>query len=172
MNVLTKDDASSLLKVDALDSFVAQRCEELRLVGSAYTIPDDTVSKTALAKFLTYLLLKHSKVCVYLTGWGLRPTSEHLDLFYGYRRSAGEARSLSEAPLHVFGQDGNEALASILCMVFYFALEAWVFDGEGKTMLRINHDGRIETRADGEGDLVDFASEPQKYLKAIGARAA
>jgi hypothetical protein len=172
MRVLTKDDAAGLLKGEELDSFVAQRCDQLRLVGSAYTIPDDTGSKTALAKFLTHLLLKQPEVCVYLTGWGLRPTSEQLDLLLGYRRSTGETRSLSEAPLHVFGQDGNDALASILCLVFYFALEAWVFDAEGKTMIRFSHDGQIEVRANGEGDLVAFASEPEKYLKALGARAA
>jgi hypothetical protein len=169
---MTKDDAAGLLNVDGLDSFVNQRCDELRLVGSAYTVPDDTGSKTALAKFLTYLLLKQPEVCVYLTGWSLRPTSEHLDLLLGYRRSAGEMRPLSEAPLHLFDQNGSDALASILCLVFYFALEAWIFDSEGKTMIRISHDGQIEVRADGQGDLVDFASEPGKYLKALGARAA
>ena len=172
MKVTTKDDAAGLLKVDALDSFVIQRCEEMQLVGSGCRIPEDTASQTALAKFFSYLLLKHSEVCVYLTGWGLRPTAEQLDLLYGYRRSMGEMRSLSEAPLHLFDQSGTEALASILCMVFYFALEACVFDVEGKTMIRISHDGRIEVRSDEHGDLADFAGEPEKYLKALGARAA
>jgi hypothetical protein len=172
MKVITKDDAAGLLNVEALDSFVIQRCHALKVVGSAYTIPDDTASKTALAKFLAYLLLKHSEVCVYLTGWNLRPTAEHLELLYGYRRSRGETRTLTEAPLHVFDQSGSDALASVLCMVFYFALEAWVFDAEGKTVIRFSHDGRIETRADEHRDIVDFASEPGKYLKALGARAA
>ena len=35
-------------------------------------------------------------------------------------------------------------------------------------MIRISHDGRIEVRADEHGDIVDFASEPEKYLKALG----
>jgi hypothetical protein len=172
MKVFTKDDAAELLRVAGLDSFVCERCDQLQVVGSGYTIPSDTASKTALARFLTHLLLKQPEMCVYVTGWGLRPTAEHLDLLYGYRRSAGETRSLSEAPLHVFDQSGSDALASILCLVFYFALEAWVFDVAGTTMIRISHDGRIETRAGRQGDLVDFASEPEKYLKALGARAA
>jgi len=107
-----------------------------------------------------------------VTGWGLRPTAEQLDLLYGYRRSVGETRMLTEAPLHLFDQSGSDALGSILCLVFYFALEAWVFDVAGTTMIRISHDGRIETRSSGRGDLVDFAGEPEKYLKALGARAA
>jgi len=172
MNVMTKDDAAVLLQADGLDSFVNQRCEELKVVGSAYAIPDDTASKTALAKFLSYLLLKEPQVCVYLTGWSLRPTAEHLDLLYGYRRSTGEMRPLSEAPLHVFDRSESDALASILCLVFYFALEAWVFDAEGSTMIRFSHDGRIEVRSDEHRDIVDFASEPAKYLKALGASAA
>lgn len=172
MKVMTKDDAADLLKVEALDSFISERCEQLRLVGNAYTIPDETGLKTALAKFLSYLLLKQPEVCVYLTGWNLRPAAEQLDLLYAYRHAAGETRPLAEAPLHLFDQDGNEALASILCLVFYFALEAWVFDVAGKTMVRFSHDGQIEVRTDGQGDLVDFASEPGKYLKALGASAA
>ena len=132
MKVITKDDAAGLLSVDALDVFVNQRCDELKVVGKACTIPADTTSKTALAKFLCYLLLKQPEVCVYLTGWNLRPAAEHLDLLYGYRRSMGEMRSLSEAPLHVFDQSGTDALASILCLVFYFSLEAWVFDTAGQ----------------------------------------
>lgn len=172
MRAMTKDDAAEFLKVDALDSYVNQRCEQLKVVGNAYTIPDDATSKTALAKFLTYLLLKQPEVCVYLTGWNLRPATEQLDLLYGYRRAWGEMRSLSEAPLHVFDQSGNDALASVLCLAFYFSLEAWVFDTEGKTMIRVSQDGRIEVRADEHGDIVDFARAPEKYLKALGARAA
>jgi hypothetical protein len=171
MKVITKDDAAGWLRVDGLDGFVNQRCDELKVVGEACTIPADTTSKTALAKFLCYLLLKQPEVCVYLTGWSLRPATEHLDLLYGYRRSMGEMRPLSEAPLHVFEQSETDALVSVLCLVFYFALEAWVFDGEGKTMIRIGHDGRMEVRAEEQRDIVDFASEPEKYLKAIAASA-
>jgi hypothetical protein len=172
MKVLTKDDAAELLRVDGLDSFVTERCDQLRVVGSGYSVSSDTASKTALAKFLAHLLLKQPEVCVYVTGWSLRPTAEHLDLLYGYRRSAGDTRMLAEAPFHLFDQNGSDALASILCLVFYFALEAWIFDVAGTTMIRISHDGQIETRTSGRGDLGDFAGDPERYLKALGARAA
>jgi hypothetical protein len=172
MKVLTKDAAASLLNAGAVDTFVRLRSEQLHLAGPAYTIPSDTGAKTALAKFLAYLLLKQPEVCVYLTGWSLRPCSEHLDLFYGYRLAAGEMRPLSEAPVHVFDRTANDALVSVLCMVFYFALDACVFDLEGKTMIRIGHDGRIEIRADHPGDIVDFAANPEKYLTPFVAIAA
>jgi hypothetical protein len=172
MKVLTKEGAASLLSVDLLDTFVSQRSEQLRMAGTAYKIPLDTGSKTALAKFFARLLLKQPEVCVYLTGWNLRPISEHLDLLYRYRLSAGETRQLSEAPVHVFDHTGSDALVSILCLVFYFALDAWVFDLEGKTLVRISHDGRIEVRAEDQGDIVDFAADPEKYLKPHVARAA
>ncbi|MGC2209689.1 MAG: hypothetical protein WA532_06210 [Candidatus Korobacteraceae bacterium] len=171
MKAMTKDDAAGWLTANTLDDFVNQRCDELKVVSKPCAIPEDSASKTALAKFLSYLLLRQPEVCVYLTGWSLRPTAEHLDLLYGYRCSRGEMRPLSEAPLHVFDQSETDALASILCLVFYFALEAWVFDTQGKTVIRISHDGRMEVRADEHRDIVDFASEPEKYLKALGARA-
>src|ERR1700687_5165982 len=112
MRVLTKEGAARFLGVDALDAFLSQRAGRLKLAGTAYPIPSDTRAKTALAKFLGYLLLKQPEVCLYLTGWSLRSSPEHLDLFYGYRLSAGAPARLAEAPVHVFEPAGSEALVS------------------------------------------------------------
>src|ERR1700692_1981364 len=102
MNVLTKDDAARLLNQESLDSYIGQLSRQLSPNGAGYSVPSDTAAKISLVKFLTYLLLQQSGVCVYIPGWTLHPSSEHLDLFYGYRRASGELRHLSEAPLHHF----------------------------------------------------------------------
>jgi hypothetical protein len=172
MKVLTKEGAADLLSVDTLDTFLSQRSNRLHPVGAAYSIPPDSGAKTALAKFLAYLLLKHPEVCVYLTGWSLRPSSEHLDLFYGYRRSTGETRLLSEAPVHVFDRSASDELVSILCMMLYFGWDACVFDVDCTTMVRFTHDGRLEIRADNQRDFGDFAADPGRYLTPLLAKSA
>lgn len=164
MEVLTKDEAANLLKVEELDDFIGNLAIHLPSAGSSYAIAPGAQAKTALAKFLAYLLLKQSGVCIYLTGWDMRQYSEHLDLFFGYRRSAGETRTFSEAPVHLFNRDAKDALVSILCLVLYFSLEAWIFDVEGLTLIRIGRDGKMDIQNEGEDDIRDFAKDPDKYL--------
>ena len=161
------NDAAQLPAVDGLDKFVGELFRRLPPVGSTYAIPSDAAAETTLAKFLACLLLKNSGVCVYLTGWNLQPASEHLDLFYGYRRSAGEMRLLAEAPVHHFDQASQDALVSVLCMVLYFGLEAAIFDMERKTLVRIDHQGWMEIQSSDVEDIREFAEDPEKFLKPL-----
>ena len=178
MNVLTKDDAAERLNVDMLDTRLFQLSERLSLAGAAYTIPPQSRAQTALAKFLAYLLLhpsepttgspeiplERSGVYLYLSRWGLHPASEHLDLFYGYRRSAGETRPLSEAPVHFVEPSARHELESILCLVFFFGWDAWLFDARGTMLVRITNDGKLEVRAEGQSTILAFAADPEKFF--------
>ena len=149
--------------MDDLDAFVAQLSGRLRQVGGAYSIPRDSGAKTALSRVLDYLVLRNSSVCVYVSGWSVWPSSENLDLFYGYGRSLGETRYLMEAPAHIFESTEHDALASILCMVFYFVWDAWVFDVEGKVLVRISHDEWPEVRLGDDEAVREFAAELGKH---------
>ena len=48
-----------------------------------------------------------------------------------YRRSTGETRPLSEAPVHFVEPVSRHELESILCMIFFFGWDAWLFDAGG-----------------------------------------
>jgi hypothetical protein len=138
--------------------------------GDTYSIPRDAGRKTALSRVFAYLLLRKSSVCVYVTGWGVWGSSENLDLFYGYRRSFGENRPLIEAPVHLFERTEEDTFVSILCMVFYFFWDAWVFDVEGKALVRISHDEWLEVRADDDEAIKEFVAELEKYEMPLLAR--
>ncbi len=170
MKILTKENASELLGGESLDTFVSQLSSRLRLVGDTYSIPRDAGRKTALSRVFAYLLLRKSSVCVYVTGWGVWGSSENLDLFYGYRRSFGENRPLIEAPVHLFERTEEDTFISILCMVFYFFWDAWVFDVEGKALVRISHDEWLEVRADDDEAIKEFVAELEKYGMPLLAR--
>ena len=96
--------------------------------------------------------------------------SLNLDLFYGYRRSFGENRPLIEAPVHLFEPTEEDTFVSILCMVFYFVWDAWVFDIEGKALVRISHDEWLDVRADDDETRKEFATELEKYGMPLLAR--
>jgi hypothetical protein len=170
MKILTKENASEMLGGKSLDTFVSQLSNQLRQVGGTYSIPRDSGAKTALSRVFAYLLLRKSSVCIYVSGWGVWGSSENLDLFYGYRRSFGENRPLIEAPVHLFEPTEEDTFVSILCMVFYFVWDAWVFDIEGKALVRISHDEWLEVRADDDETRKEFATELEKYGMPLLAR--
>lgn len=154
----------------SLDTFVDQLSSQLHLIADTYSIPRDSGAKTALSRVFAYLLLRKPSVCIYVSGWGVWGSSENLDLFYGYRRSFGEKRTLMEAPVHLFEQSEEDTFVSILCMVFYFVWDAWVFDVEGKALVRISHDEWLEVRTDDEDARKEFASELERYGMPLLAR--
>lgn len=170
MKILTKENASEMLGGKSLDTFVSQLSNQLRQVGGTYSIPRDSGAKTALSRVFAYLFLRKSSVCIYVSGWGVWGSSENLDLFYGYRRSFGENRPLIEAPVHLFEPTEEDTFVSILCMVFYFVWDAWVFDIEGKALVRISHDEWLEVRADDDETRKEFATELEKYGMPLLAR--
>ncbi len=170
MKILTKENASEMLGGKSLDAFVDQLSSQLHLIADTYSIPRDSGAKTALSRVFAYLLLRKPSVCIYVSGWGVWGSSENLDLFYGYRRSFGEKRTLMEAPVHLFDQSEEDTFVSILCMVFYFVWDAWVFDAEGKALVRISHDEWLEVRTDDEDARKEFASELERFGMPLLAR--
>ena len=170
MKILTKENASEMLGGKPLDTFVIELSNRLHLVGDTYSIPPDSGKKTALSRLFAYLLLRSPNVCIYVSGWGVWGSSENLDLFYGYRRSSGENRTLMEASVHLFERSEEDTFVSILCMALYFVWDAWVFDTQGKALLRISHDEWLEVRTDDEDARKEFATELEKYGMPLLAR--
>lgn len=167
MKILSVDESAAILRSSSLDGWLRDRARVLRAAGDAYTIPAEPAARIALAKFLSCLLMRNSEACVYLTAWNLEPHFEHLELLYGYRRSAGETRPLALAPVHMFDRPAMDAMISILCLVLVFQLEAWIFDVEGTVLARLTHGGALALYSTGQGDadIRDFASSPDKYLQ-------
>jgi hypothetical protein len=48
-------------------------------------------------------------------------------------------------------------------MVFYFVWDAWIFDVEGKALVRISHDEWLEVRAHDDEAIKEFAAELGKH---------
>jgi hypothetical protein len=169
MNVLTKDDAAAVMNVEALDFWLHQLAGQLKPVGDAFRIPKEAKAQTALAKLLAYLLLQSTGVYIYLSRWSQHPPSEHLELFYAYRRSMGENRPLSEAPVHYFDPATREQLVSILCLMFYFGWDAWIFDANAKTLVRLTRERGLEVGAEGATDIGAFAADPERYFTPLAS---
>jgi hypothetical protein len=167
MKILSKEHAGELLGGGSLDDYLNQLSSQLSLAGNPYSIPSDSGRKTALSRLFAYLLLRNSSVFVYVSCWGVWESSENLDLFYGYRRSFGANQTLKEAPVHLFDPNEADAFVSILCMALYFIWDAWIFDIEGKTLVRISHDEWLEVRTGDETARKEFPDELEKYTTSL-----
>ena len=81
---------------------------------------------------------------LWVTLWGVWPSSENWPVYYGLRGNLGERRSLEEAPGHLAaGLGDRERLATFLPLVLNHAWEGYVFAARGAvtyTRVFISHD--------------------------------
>ncbi len=113
----------------------------------AYLIPADSGRKTAIARALRASVGNASEGLLWITGWGVWPSSENMNLFDGYRKSLGEHRSLQDAPFHLFTGSNSVELECLLDLILYFFWDAILIDGSHTSAFRISHDEYIEAHA-------------------------
>jgi hypothetical protein len=159
MKTLSIHEACSMLRTESLPEFVSSLADRLPHRLTTYSIPADSGVKCSLARLFSNLLLAESPAFIYVTGWGIWPSSENLDLFDGYRRSIGEERSIRLAPVHLFETSDKPAFVSILSMVLYFVWDAEVFDERGTTLVTISHDEWMEIKTAGSDIAREWSTE-------------
>src|ERR1700755_7937 len=77
--------------------------------------------------------------CMWITGWGVFPSSENMALFDAYRRSIGETRPLQAAPGHLVQEGDDEKLECLLDLSLYFFWDVSLFDG-ATLRIALSHD--------------------------------
>jgi hypothetical protein len=122
----------------------------LQQYGNGFAIPKDSGEKTALARCLVSLFSKlaDSEVGIYVTEWGVWPSSENHEIFDAYRLAKGAVRPLEDAPIHIFSCPADPSFLGILCLILYFFWDAEVFDINGRCNVSLSHDEWLEIRTD------------------------
>ena len=77
---------------------------------------------------------------LWVTDWGVWPSSEHMPLAEGLRRGLGEERSIHEAPgcVAMLGED-DQAL-SVLITAVLFLWDCWLLSPNGRLAAFFSHD--------------------------------
>jgi hypothetical protein len=141
------------LKVGSSLVNIGKNVKNIRAKLSAYhggfSIPPDSGMKTSLARLIAALFasLDGAEAIIYISEWGVWPSSENLEIFDSYRQSKGEKRGLEQAPVHRFDSASEDSFVGILCFVLYFFWDAEIFDLEGKCLVSISHDERFDIRS-------------------------
>ncbi len=85
---------------------------------------------------------------LWISPFGVWPSSQNLELFYGYRRSFGEVRSLSEAPYHRYGAADSLVIECLIDMILYFVWDAILIDTQNRTAVQFSHDEWLAVGSD------------------------
>lgn len=104
-----------------------------------YLLSADAGRKTALARALSHLLDSSGMGLLWITEWGVFPSSENMALFDGYRRSLGDDRPLHAAPGHLFDAHERKEVECLIGLALYFFWDASIFDA-GSIWLELSHD--------------------------------
>lgn len=126
-----------------------------------YHLPIDAGKKTALARVLSRSIDARQQGLLWITAWGIFPSSENMALFDAYRRSLGENRPIHETPGHVFDQSDLQQIECLLDLALYFYWDTSLFDGAGTIAVRTSHDEWISVYAKDEGRLKQFDRDLQ-----------
>ena len=127
MKILSIQDSKPLLGGDLPASFANRIRERIPVNAGPFAVPPDSGAKTSLARELAGRLLRDSSLFWYISGWMVWPSSEHFDLFDGYRHYLGEKReSQGCASSFVFAwgrndiykYSGDEPLLRLACRDF------------------------------------------------------
>ena len=121
-----------------------------------YALPTDSGQKTHLARALRKMILPQAEGLLWITGWGVWPSAENVDLFYGFRKSLGETRFLIDAPGHMFSEPDLADIECLLDITLYFFWDASLVEGSGECVVKISHDEHIDVYATNKSRLKMF----------------
>jgi hypothetical protein len=154
MQILTPEETANTLRVPSIESFFGDWDWQYPDPVPSYFLPKDSGAKVALARMLTSTFLELGPAVLWITGTGIWPSSEHMDLFARYRLSHGENRTILEAPVHIFEVTEMDTFVSFICLGLFFVWDFEIASQDRSLAMTISHDEWIEYRfAKGHEDL-------------------
>ena len=102
-----------------------------------------STSTYALANSVAGWIGSPSLSLLWITEFGIWPSSENLHLYYLVRRSYGDFRSLPDAPGHVFLKHEHEDLVTFIDLALQCGWGASIVGNGGSTLIAISHDSYL-----------------------------
>ena len=111
----------------------------------SFPIPVDTGMKRFLSKTITNLYYAvGGEALLWISEYGIWPSAENLNLFYGFRKSLGEDASLYDEPGHLFAKEDLSAIDSLLCLTLYFFWGCMVAPPSCDFLICVSHDEMVD----------------------------
>jgi hypothetical protein len=123
-----------------------------------------------LAGALTRWFGDFDPAVLWVTEYGIWPSSENLHLYYSLRQFLGDHRPISEAPGHIFVKHEQAELTTFLHILLEFGWGCLLFKYPQTSCVIISHDEWMQFLS--ECDLAEVAGEAKKFgLRQLGSGA-
>jgi hypothetical protein len=116
--------------------------------GTRVEIPRDFTELAWFSSHLEQALQPRTACLMWVTLWGVSPSSENLHLYYRLRESYGDRRQLHDAPGHYFLDYETADLRTFIQLALLFGWDAQLFPVTGFARAVISHDEFVEFLAD------------------------
>jgi hypothetical protein len=146
MRILSEQAAADLFGSSDLAAFFGQVDWQCPDPMPTYFLPKDSGAKVGLARVVSNILLERGPFVFWVTGTGIWPSSEHLDLFDRYRRSFDEYRSLRDAPVHLLEAGDGDVAVSLFCLGLFFVWDFEIAARDRSIAITVSHDEWMEIR--------------------------
>jgi hypothetical protein len=146
--------------------YTQEECEEwlsARERRKPDAVPDSYVKRVGhpaepyrvffLAHWIATSLMYRKPTLLWVTEWGLWPSSENWHLYYKLRQTYGDTRLLHEAPGHLFLEHEAEDLASFLQVAMLSGWGGYVLTEANYVNAFFSHDEYIDFFARHDGNL-------------------
>jgi hypothetical protein len=135
-----------------------QRCKpdadpSAHLVHVSY--PSEPYRTYYLAHWIATELTHRMPTLLWVTEWGIWPSSENWHLYYKLRQSYGDSRLLHEAPGHFFVGHEAEDLASFLQLAMLNGWGGYVLTQAGFVNAFFSHDEFVDFYAERDENLAE-----------------
>lgn len=112
-------------------------------------LPKGRAQLTRFCRHVEQFLQPRTGCLLWVTVWGVWPSSENMHLYYRLRQSYGDMRLLHEAPGHYFLDFEGPDLVSFLELALLSGWDAHLLPVTGYARAFVSHD-----------EFIDFASDP------------
>lgn len=131
-----------------------RRPDELRdMKVERVNYPPEPYRLYYVARWMATELPERTPVLLWITEWGIWPSSENWHLYYKLRHSYGDNRLLDEAPGHLFLEHEAEDMASFLQLAMLNGWGGYLLTHANSVNAFFSHDEYIDFFAQRESDL-------------------
>lgn len=109
-----------------------------------------------IAHWVASVLTYQRPVLLFVTEWGIWPSSENWHLYYKLRQNYGDNRLLNDAPGHLFLEHETEDLASFLQIAMLNGWGGYVLTEANYINAFFSHDEYIDFFAENSDNLADI----------------
>jgi hypothetical protein len=109
-----------------------------------------------VAHWLATNLAARKPLLLFVTEWGIWPSSENWHLYYKLRQSYGDKQLLHDAPGHLFFEHEAEDLASFLQVFMLNGWGGYILAEENYVNAFFSHDEYIDFFAEGSEKLTEI----------------